>query len=498
MGRDNPFDPKEWLKRLESGDRSEPLLALAANIRDVSPEMPGPPAAFKAKLRSQLSNQINQRNHRSPVLPRWFAWGFAALVVIALLIIGLRWGSRSTPSASAAEILNLASLQMSSSTDQDAVLYDRLLLDWEKGIYRGEAVVGELWRTPDGSNLRYQMKAGEQLIYFDQHDGESVWRSSHIRPMENVKVDFVYRASYKPREEPYDNEQLISRLLFQDFGKFWVHIDQLTGGEHADCANPFCILSKLGNGWECTNSGCSLHLGQVPGAGDLIVQAKVLADDWLSNGRQVHQVRLQKAGEDDRYYQVLKFDAETYDLLEIEDYSRGNLRYRIHLSDRQVLSRSEVPEGFFQEVPAGVEVRSWDSDYPLGHQSEDRVWVISVDPAPGARLNETFTAYVEIGYRLTSIEQAAINLGGLNWRGHDTRVKLDVDEVIVDAGEGVVALDFVVDASELGDGWWGIWPAFRDVLDLHLGPGIGWNSFGDPPGIMAEWCIRCQDPAEDE
>ncbi|GAH05565.1 unnamed protein product, partial [marine sediment metagenome] len=132
--------------------------------------------------------------------------------------------------------------------------------------------------------------------------------------------------------------------------------------------------------------------GPVPIAGDLIIQAKVLEDDWLSNGHQVHQVRLQIAGEDDRYYQVLKFDTETYDLLEIEDYSRGKLRYRIRLDDRQVLSRSELPEGFFQEIPDGVEVRTWDSDYPLGHQSMDRVWIISVDPPPSVYLADTFSA----------------------------------------------------------------------------------------------------------
>lgn len=497
MVSNNQFDPIEWLQRLEAGDRSESLLLLAANIMDTSPELPEPSPAFKVELRSKLCDQADQIRDRRPIKPRWIAWGFAILMVIVLLVVGLRGLSGSTPTASAAEILNLASQRLSYLTDEDVVLYDRLLLDWEKGVYSGQDVVGELWRTPDGSQLRYQMKAGDRVIYFDQHDAEHLWRSSHIRPMEGVQVDFVYQAGYLPQEYFSGDEQLISSLLFQDFGEFWVHIDQLAGGKHADCTNPFCVISALGDGWECTLTECTLNLGPVPVAGDLIILAEVLEDDWLPNGHQVHRVRLQIAGEDDRYYQVLKFDTETYDLLEIQDFSKDKLRYRIRLDDRQVLTRSEFPEGFFQEIPDGVEVRIWESDYPLGYRSNDRVWIISADPPPEIILSEPFQANVKIGYRLTSIEKAAINLGGLNWRDHDSRVKLDVDEVIVDAGEGVIELDFVVETSDLGDGWWGMWPAFRDVLGIHLGPGIGWNSFGEPAGIYPEWCIRCQEPAED-
>ena len=32
------FDPDGWLQRLEDGDKSEPLLELAANIKAESPE----------------------------------------------------------------------------------------------------------------------------------------------------------------------------------------------------------------------------------------------------------------------------------------------------------------------------------------------------------------------------------------------------------------------------------------------------------------------------
>ena len=492
----NRFDPSDWLQRLEAGEISEPELALAARIREISPELPGPDPEFNTKLRSHLKNQYSKKP-AGKLSYRWYVLGFAVLVLTAVVFFIIRNTSRSIPTANAAEILNLAGQSLNSETSQGDVLYDRLLMDWEKGILREQEVVGELWRTPDGSQFRYQMLAGDRLIYFDQQDNEHVWRSSHIRPTEGSQVDFVYLAPRKAQGDGTSDDQLISKLLFRDLGDFWINIGSLSGGENAGCSNPFCVLKVLAEGWECTERICSLYLGQVPIAGDLVVEAMTLEDEWLSNGHLVHQVRLQIAGEDDSYYQVLKFDSTTYDLLEIEDYSRGKLKYRLRLDDRQSLAWSDLPPEFFRTIPSGVEVREWKSEYPLGHLSMDRVWVISSDPAPEAILNEPFNAHVELGYRLTSIEKAAINLGGLNWSGHDTRVKLDVDEVIVEAGEGVVEFDFAVDTSKLGDGRWGIWPAFRDIMDIHLGPGIGWNSFGDPAGIIAEWCIRCQDPAAD-
>jgi len=227
----------------------------------------------------------------------------------------------------------------------------------------------------------------------------------------------------------------------------------------------------------------------------LIVQTKVLENNWLTNGREVHQVRLQIADQDDRFYQILKFDTETYELLEIEDYWAGKLHYSIHLSGRDSLSRSDMPDDFFKTIPIGVETRTWDSDAPIGHHSSDRVWVISADPPPGESLTGIVNAHVELGYQLTSVTEAAINIGGLNWSGHDTRVGLDVESVPVEAGEGTIEMDFVFDTSELGDGMWVVRPTFRDVLGIN--PGVGWNSFGMPPGIYPEWCIRCQDPDSD-
>jgi hypothetical protein len=236
------FDADNWLLQLESADSSEPLLALAAKIKEVSPELSGPSSAFQSKLRSQLVEEFSQQSLRRPVIPRWLAWGIAALAVIALIFIGVRNLPGSTPSVSAAEILNLASQRMTTKITQDDVLYDRLLMDWVQGGFRQQGVVAELWRTSDGSQLRYQMHAADRLIYFDQHNSEHVWRSSHIRPVEGRQVDFVYQARYKPEEGLLSDVQLIYQLLFRDLANFWVHIDQLSGGVGSDCSNLFCVM----------------------------------------------------------------------------------------------------------------------------------------------------------------------------------------------------------------------------------------------------------------
>lgn len=482
------FDPDDWHSRLEAGDRSDPLLALAAKIKENSPELSGPSLAFQTQLRSHLVDQFTQKSVRRPLVPRWLAWGLTALVVIVLTFIGLRSLPGRVPSVSAADILDLASQRFLTQAGQDGVLYDRLLLDWKKGGFGGREVVAELWRSADGSQLRYQMHDGNRLLYFDQHDSDHLWRSSHIRPVEGRQVDFVYQAPYKPEEKLLGEEQIIAQLLFRDLGKFWVNIDQLAGGERADCANPFCVLGALGNDWECNTARCTLNLGPSFDAQDLIIEARVLEDDWLSNGHQVHQVRLHINEVDDRYYQILKFDTTTYDLIEIEKYSRGKLQYHIRLDDRRALSWSDLPDEFFKTIPDGVEVRTWESDYPLGHYSDDQVWIISADPPPGASLAGTVTAHVEIGYQLASVEKAAIIIGGLWWSGHDTRVKLDVEEVPVLAGEGTIEMDFVFDTTDLGDGIWSIHPSYIDVLGIN--PGVVWGY--SPSGIYLEWCVRCQ------
>ncbi|MGD2158181.1 MAG: hypothetical protein PVG32_14995, partial [Anaerolineales bacterium] len=260
--------------------------------------------------------------------------------------------------------------------------------------------------------------------------------------------------------------------------------------ERSNCVQLFCGLSALERGWNCSGKRCTLNLGPDLEGEDSIVEAQVDRIDWLPNGRQVYQVRLHVTSLPEGWYHILKFDTETYDLLEIERYKRGKLQYRLSLDDRETLSFSDLPADFFKSIPDGVEVRQWPSDSPLGHYEDDRVWVISADPPPDSTISGVVNAEVEIGYQLTSVEQAAIHVGRLYWAGHDTGVALGVASVPVTAGEGSIRVSFSFDSDQLGEGEWSIHPGFGDVLGIT--PNTYWGASGDPDGILyLKWCVGC-------
>jgi hypothetical protein len=491
MEPENRIDFQAWNQKLDSGDRSEPLLELAARIREVVPEDEGPTNDFQEHLRMRLLNQFSHVPGRRVVSRRRFiVWGVAVFVVLVVAFVGLWRSPLSLPDVSAAEILELAGQHLSERLAAGDLVYDRWILDWHKGGFQEKGVVAELWRSADGSHMRYQMVDDRgNLLYFDQRDDGIVWRSSYIRVVEGKEVGFVYQAPYLPTTESLQDQQLLAQLLMRDLGNFWVYIDQLAGFERSDCAQLFCVLSTLGRGWNCSGERCTLNLGPVLGGDDFVVEAQAEKMEWLPNGRKVYQVRLHLTGAPENYYQILKFDTETYDLLEIEDYSRGKLQYSIRLDDREILAWSNLPADFFKSIPDGVEVRQWPEGSPLGNYEEDRVWIISASPPPDSNISGVVNAELEIGYRLTSVEQAAIYVGSLFWAGHDTGEPLEVEKIPVTAGEGSIRVSFSFDSDRLGEGEWVIVPCFADVIGIA--PNTCWAGAGTPNGIYLKWCVGC-------
>jgi hypothetical protein len=232
-----------------------------------------------------------------------------------------------------------------------------------------------------------------------------------------------------------------------------------------------------------------LNLGPVLGGEDFVIEAQVDRMDLLPNGREVYQVRLHINSAPENWYQILKFDTETYDLLEIERYRRGELHYSIRLDDRETLSWSDLPADFFKSIPDGVEVRLWPSDSPLGHAEDDKVWIISANPPPDSNISGVVDVELEIGYRLTSVEQAAIHVGPLLWAGHDTGEPLRVDKVPVTAGEDSIRVSFSFDSDRLGEGEWTIHPCFVDVIGIA--PNTCWSGAFAPNEIYLKWCVGC-------
>lgn len=486
----NPNDFTEWNRLLDSADRSDPILELAATLRATFPELDGPTPDFRDHLREHLLDQFAKHRKRNIIFSkRVIAWGLVALVVIAFALFGLLRTLGNEPQVSASEILGFASQALGDRLETGDLIYDRLILDWEKGGFKEQGVVAELWRSPDGSYQRYQMYAGDRLLYFDQHDSQNQWKSSHVRPLEGQEVDFVYMAEYKTRDEQLEDKQLVAQLLFRDLGNFWIDIDQLAGAERSDCASLFCVLSAIGQGWNCAQAECTINLGPIFEPQDLIIIADEAKKGWLSNGTEVYQVRLHIQGIEAGYYQIMKFDASTFDLLEIEDFRRANTYYRIRLVERETLDRSQLPPDFFQSIPKGVEVRAWPGEIPPGHPEEDAIWIISANPPPDSNLAGLVSADLELGYRLTSVEQAAISVGRIFWAGHDSAAPLQIEDIPITAGEGTIKANFTLESDRLGEGEWVITPQFVDTLGVS--PNTAWG-YSPSAGIYLKWCIRCQ------
>jgi hypothetical protein len=489
MTPEDSFDFTEWTRRLDSGDRSEPMLDLAARIQELSPKIDGPAPVFQEDLRARLIDRFpRQRARRILPLRRIVVWGLVSLAVLVIALIGLLRSPGNVSEVSAAEILEFAGQRLADRLEAGDLVYDRLILDWKKGGFKEQDVVAELWRSADGAHLRYQMYDGERLLYFDQHDSQHLWRSSYIRPVEGRDVDFVYRSDYAPDHDYLDDRQLAAQLLFRDLGNFWIYIDQMAGSERSDCADLFCVLSSIGQGWNCAQGECTLNLGPIFEPQDLIIVADGAKKGWLSNGTEVYQVRLHIQGIDSDFYQNLKFDSSSFDLLEIEDFRRAKLHYRIRLVERETLDWAQLPPDFFQSTPDGIEVRSWPSEQPLGRPEDDAIWIISADPPPDANLSGVVMANLELGYRLTSVEQATIYVRRIDWVGHDWASPLQVEDIPITAGEGTVRVSFTFDSEQLGDGEWVITPQFAD--SMGIAPHTAW---GHSPsrGIYLKWCIRC-------
>jgi hypothetical protein len=97
-------------------------------------------------------------------------------------------------------------------------------------------------------------------------------------------------------------------------------------------------------------------------------------------------------------------------------------------------------------------------------------------------------ANLELGYRLTSVEQAMISVRRIYWVGHDSAAPVQVEDIPITAGEGTVQVSFTLDSEALGDGEWVITPQFVD--SMGIAPHTAW---GHSPsrGIYLIWCIRC-------
>lgn len=84
-------DLRDWGNRLDAGDTEDPLLLLAARLREEHPPMPPPSSQFKAKLRAQLIEHHPQVQHQKASIPRLQSYRsmMPALLAMGILVIVL-------------------------------------------------------------------------------------------------------------------------------------------------------------------------------------------------------------------------------------------------------------------------------------------------------------------------------------------------------------------------------------------------------------------------
>ncbi len=82
-------DLQNWGKRLDAGDTEDPLLALAARLREENTSPPPPAAQFKAELRAQLIEQHAAAQPRRFEFPRLRAHPIALPAALVFVIVVL-------------------------------------------------------------------------------------------------------------------------------------------------------------------------------------------------------------------------------------------------------------------------------------------------------------------------------------------------------------------------------------------------------------------------
>jgi hypothetical protein len=94
-------DSNDWGRRLDSGERDDPLLALAARLQAGRSPAPRPSPNFKSDLRARL---LAQSATQRPM--RWATGlAFAALLVIVAVVGGVWWTTRGPSAVSPAKIV---------------------------------------------------------------------------------------------------------------------------------------------------------------------------------------------------------------------------------------------------------------------------------------------------------------------------------------------------------------------------------------------------------
>lgn len=497
------FDLTDWAQRLEAGRTDDPELVLAQQLLGQRREQPHLDQAFQDGLRTRLLRtdqwQVKSSVGRAVRLTpktKWLLPSFAAALV---LVIVLLTGPRGVQGVSAAEILSQARIG-ESLTSAGNVIYDRLRLSWTMKDAQVENVLGEIWYVPGSQVYRYQLTGADgELLFFQAYDGETTTQSVHSRPVGEKPVEQVYRfKGFVPLwiDRPGDGGLLANPSPVG----FWVLAVHQDMERQSDCSDLFCLLGLTKDGWECAGNRCKYSLGETEGIGMMGLELVLKGRVKLEDGQEVYEIRLLPAGALLQYltgFGTVYVDAATYQIVKVEYsmkaiFTSAKMEMSLEHLERRQLASSDLPVDFFHTPPDGIAAIAWEGSlwnylHSQFGSTENRAWVISVDPPSGSRISGEVTFNLELGYQLTGLPYA--NLHSTLWGvGKDTAA--GGASTPVQAGEGVVHLSFTLDTDQLADGAWALGTDFGTYIDAGAGFAINDLNLYD-----TQWCVRC-DPEQ--
>lgn len=433
------MDKKEldaWGQRLDAGNTGDATLELAEQLSMHRSPSVDPSTGFKLSLKNQLLATSGEKTaQRASLFWRWAATLIVAVILAVGLFAGLNPIIEEPQPVSAAEILQRANQAYISQIQSGEVLHTKFNLAW--GPFMSFNTFGEQWLHTDGELFRSQLANKDGILfYFAQSDGEIVWRSIHKGEIGNRPIYSVYALSpeqYIPfymmplETTPFFTTPEITvennvAPLFGDISG-WIGMDQWILMRSQDCEDLYCLLGLADSDqWECDGSRCTLPLAvtflyfNAPGAN---LEVQVTGTEETEDGRIAYVMQFH-TDRDGTLMRTLKFDTETFALLEILAHRYNQVSGKTEVSARmtytlrEFLPMTEELLQSFSIVPDSLEVIPYEENADLSipdipyssfnHPGQSSILVLpvihGVSPAAGKTLSGRVEFEMRISYNL--------------------------------------------------------------------------------------------------
>lgn len=480
-----PAIDRQWVEHLEAGERSDPTLRLADQLRQTPPVAPPLPTAFQSELRNRLVNQHPVRRQPLQLIGR-LAW----VALTLMLLVGggaltLRYPALR-PTLSTTPFPNVA--QTAITTDPPTVIYDRAQVDW---VENGKPIsaIGESWYTADGKYARYQLtSATGDLLLFYLDDGNSLLLPTDAAFDQSAQpITLLHREDHmygtgllQAWQDPYMVLVSPPHLLRTVWPVLLYHMRT----KQPACHNVFCVLGVTPL-WRCDEQQCHSERGayewwrQITQVGEEVVDGRRLGN---------FEVRYEASNAiPSEAKRLLQFDLTTFGFITLEVYEEEIVDTRIELLATQTLLRSALPIDFFQTVPTTLEVKPRPTvpGQPSFRPGDVTVDVLSVSPEPGY-ITESTTITVQVGYKIAPTLKG-ITLITTLWPVMDVvwgvPPKLEHKQTL-QAAEGTYTVTIPIEPAKMTFGRWRL-----QVLAEEEGSSIRMEiPYRQPQSL---WCIDC-------